>query len=106
MSDGSQTYLTCGVFAGKGATCLGVDVGIAPDGAPAGECLRVYYGADDDLALGFELAFLFLGPGKPGGIAFGQDVRIGHDRAGRCIVGFAEPRNPGVLPLCGGAARG
>lgn len=89
----SQTYLTCGLFGSEGAASLGVDVGVAVQGAPSGECLRLDYGADSDLALARDLAFQLLGVLQPCRKGRWKSVRIRHECKDRRIVGFLVPRD-------------
>ena len=87
---GSLPRLQVGLFAREGHAGLGIDVQ-APDGTPAGECLRVDYGANDDLAGAARLAFSLLGDFLPSLEAGGQAITIRHDRAGGCIILSAVP---------------
>ena len=86
-------YVTAGVFGSESGPCLGVDIGEASLATPIGECGRVYYGADDFVPVAQQFAFALFGLGQPSGVGCGQDMGIRHDRARRCIVGFAIPRH-------------
>lgn len=93
LPSASLQHLTGRVVCGEGGACLGIDGGAETvAGAPAGECVRVYYGADHPVAVGLKAAFRAARLLQPKGIGRGQ-YRVRHDRQGGCVVGFVEPRD-------------
>lgn len=81
-----------GGLAAEAHACLGVEFQ-TPDSAPAGELIRLDYGANDDMPLAFQLALSQLGALYKIGVGVGQLVRIRHDFEDARIVLALVPRH-------------
>ena len=82
-----------GDLAGEAHACLGIEFQ-APDSTPAGELVRLDYGANDDVPLAFQLALTQLGAFHEVGVGVGQLVRIRHDFEDARIVLALVPSHP------------
>lgn len=99
MTEALSAYLHCRVFTREGRSSLGVDAQAAHS-APSGECLRVDYGANDDIAIAREAAFGFAGYFLPRLMCAGKSGRIFHDVENCGVIGFEIPGHAhGVDPM-------
>lgn len=79
-----------GELVGERHASAGIDVQ-APERAPGGECIGVYYGSHHDVVLGLGCALGLLGQLLPLAVGVGQGVRVVHDLENSRIVALAIP---------------
>lgn len=93
-----QFQLTGCLFGSEAHPRLGIEFQAA-QGAPAGECLRLHYRADDAGAFGCEFLFALVRFLQPLVVAPGQAVGIRHDRENFCVIGTLIPGHADGLQL-------